>query len=65
LCRGGAADADLAPEAIDHVFLTGGSSQTPAVVKIFADLFGSQKINADGVFSSVADGLAELAREAG
>lgn len=59
------ADADLAPEAIDHVFLTGGSSQTPAVVKIFVDLFGSQKINADGVFSSVADGLAELAREAG
>lgn len=59
------AEADLAPEAIDHVFLTGGSSQTPAVVEIFATLFGPEKINADGVFSSVADGLAELSRQAG
>lgn len=59
------AEGNVAPEDIDHVFLTGGSSQTPAVVEIFANLFGTEKINAEGVFSSVADGLAELAREAG
>ncbi len=58
-------DAGTGPEGIDHVFLTGGSSQTPAARRIFTDLFGAETINADGVFSSVADGLAELAREAG
>jgi hypothetical protein len=41
--------------------MTGGSSQTPAVKNIFTGLFGTEKISGDGVFSSVADGLAELA----
>ena len=55
------AEAGITPDRIDHVFLTGGTSQTPAVNDIFINLFGAEKISGDGVFSSVADGLAELA----
>ena len=33
-------DADVATGDIDHVFLTGGTSQTPAVQNIFAELLG-------------------------
>lgn len=54
-------EAGITADQIDHVFMTGGSSQTPAVQDIFADLFGAEKISGGGVFSSVADGLAELA----
>lgn len=54
-------EAGIAADQIDHVFMTGGSSQTPAVKNLFAGLFGEEKISGGGVFSSVADGLAELA----
>ncbi|HWD56654.1 MAG TPA: Hsp70 family protein, partial [Stellaceae bacterium] len=47
-------------DAIDSVFLTGGSSFIPAVRRVFADRFGAQRL-ADGEnFQSVAYGLALL-----
>ena len=45
-------------EAIDEVFLTGGSSFVPAVRRIFEDRFGSGKIQTGNEFTSVAHGLA-------
>ena len=53
--------ADASSDQIDQVFLTGGTSYTPAVRKIFSDMFGDNKISGGGEFSSVADGLAEMA----
>lgn len=46
---------------IDQIFLTGGTSYTPAVRQIFIDMFGDDKISGGSEFSSVADGLAEMA----
>ncbi|MEA3181472.1 MAG: putative chaperone protein [Gammaproteobacteria bacterium] len=45
-------------DAIDHVFLTGGSAFVPAVRQLFADRFGVGKIAGGGEFTSVATGLA-------
>ena len=51
-------------DAIDHVFLTGGSAFVPAVRQLFADRFGADKIAGGGEFTSVATGLAlRAARE--
>lgn len=50
-------------EAVDRVFLTGGSSLVPAVRAIFAHRFGAAKLSAGGEFISVASGLAHRARE--
>ncbi|PKU22387.1 Hsp70 family protein [Telmatospirillum siberiense] len=50
-------------EAVDRVFLTGGSSLVPAVRDIFARRFGRGKLSAGGEFVSVASGLAHRARE--
>ena len=47
-------DNRVAADAIDSVFLTGGSSLIPAVRRVFADRFGAQRL-ADGEnFQSVA-----------
>ncbi len=53
--------ADVSAVDIDQVFMTGGTSYTPAVRKIFIDMFGEDKISGGSEFSSVADGLAEMA----
>jgi hypothetical chaperone protein len=45
-------------EAVDAVFLTGGSSFVPAVRRIFETRFGADKIRAGNEFTSVAHGLA-------
>ncbi len=58
------AQQQIAPERIDQVFMTGGTAHTPAVRRLFADLFGAEKIGSGGEFTSVADGLAELAHAA-
>ena len=50
--------AELAPDAIDHVFLTGGTSFVPAVRRLFDDRFGPERVTAGGEFVSVAEGLA-------
>jgi hypothetical chaperone protein len=54
-------DAGVTARQIDHVFMTGGTSQTPAVRDMFVGIFGEERITGEGVFNSVADGLAELA----
>ncbi|MEO7190913.1 MAG: Hsp70 family protein [Vicinamibacterales bacterium] len=54
-----------APDQIDRVFLTGGSSFVPAVRQIFIDRFGAEKITGGHELTSVATGLALCAaREA-
>ncbi len=57
-------DAALAPDAVDRVFLTGGTSLVPAVRRIFEERFGADRVIAGGEFVSVAEGLALMAREA-
>ncbi|SFK27019.1 Hsp70 family protein [Methylocapsa palsarum] len=65
---GGAMDATLkgarlAPEDIDAVFVTGGTSYVPAVRKLFATRFGEEKIHIGDAFQSVASGLALMAAD--
>ena len=50
--------ADLEASAVDHVFLTGGTSFVPAVRQLFETRFGAEKVTAGGEFVSVAEGLA-------
>jgi hypothetical chaperone protein len=58
-------DAALAPEQVDRVFLTGGTSLVPAVRRLFDARFGAQRVTAGGEFVSVAEGLALIAAEGG
>ena len=48
----------MKPEAIDRVFLTGGSSFVPAVREIFRKTFGGNKLAGGNELTSVATGLA-------
>jgi len=50
-------DANL----IDAVFLTGGSSQIPAVQRLFADKFGESRLRSGDAFTSVAEGMGRSA----
>lgn len=50
--------AEVLPDSIDAVFLTGGSSFVPAVRRIFAERFGDRKIRSGSEFTSIARGLA-------
>ena len=54
----------LAPEAIDRIFLTGGTSFVPAVRDLFHKRFDASKIETGGEFESIASGLALIGREA-
>src|ERR1700723_3858110 len=54
----------LKPDAIDSVFLTGGSSFVPAVLPIFSERFGADRIRMGDEFTSVARGLALRALDA-
>jgi len=47
-----------APEAVDKVFLTGGTSFVPAVRRIFTRRFDASKIESGGELLSIAHGLA-------
>ena len=58
------ADAGIAAEAVDRVFLTGGTSLVPAVQRLFENRFGAGRIEAGGEFVSVAEGLALMGRDA-
>ncbi len=53
--------ADVLSGQIDQVFMTGGTSYTPAVRQIFIEMFEEDKISGGNEFSTVADGLAEMA----
>jgi hypothetical chaperone protein len=55
--------ANLRPQDIDRVFLTGGTSFVPAVRAIFSDRFGASRLSAGGEFVSVAEGLALIGRD--
>ena len=57
------ADANLAPEGIDRVFLTGGSSLVPAVRAIFHRRFEPSRIETGAELESIASGLALIGRE--
>jgi hypothetical chaperone protein len=48
----------IAPQEVDRVFLTGGSSLVPSVRRIFESRFGPEKIRTGDEFTSVARGLA-------
>lgn len=58
-------EAQMAPEEIDRVFLTGGTSFVPAVRRLFINRFGAEKLSAGGEFVSVAEGLALIGRDRG
>ena len=57
------APAEVLPNQIDSVFVTGGSSFVPVVRRIFAERFGAQKIRTGSEFTSIARGLALRALE--
>lgn len=57
------ASTAIAPEQIDAVFVTGGSSLVPAVRQIFAARFGAERLRSGGELTSVASGLALRAQD--
>ncbi|HEX5264351.1 MAG TPA: Hsp70 family protein [Phenylobacterium sp.] len=57
------ASANLAPEGVDRVFLTGGSSLVPAVRAIFHRRFEPSRIETGAELESIASGLALMGRE--
>lgn len=52
------AAASMTPQAVDKVFLTGGTSFVPAIQRLFAARFGAANIVAADQFESIAQGLA-------
>ncbi|MEJ7934433.1 Hsp70 family protein [Sphingobium sp. AN558] len=58
------ARANVTPDAIDRVFLTGGSSLIPAIRAIFVARFGAERIATGGELTSIAHGLALIGQEA-
>jgi len=58
------AKANVAPDAIDRVFLTGGSSLIPAIRRIFQARFGQDRLATGGELTSIAHGLALIGEEA-
>jgi hypothetical chaperone protein len=58
------AKANVAPDTIDRVFLTGGSSLIPAIRNIFRARFGQDRLATGGELTSIAHGLALIGEEA-
>ena len=54
------AEAGLADDAVDRVFLTGGTALVPAVRQLFERRFGAARVAGGGEFVSVAEGLAMI-----
>lgn len=57
------ARAGVEADAIDHVFLTGGSSLIPAVRALFSTRFGEARIRSGDELTSIAHGLALIGQE--
>jgi hypothetical chaperone protein len=57
------ARAGLAPDDLDRIFLTGGSSFVPAVRRLFVDRFGPERIEGGSELVSIAAGLALIGAE--
>lgn len=55
--------AGVVPQAIDRVFLTGGSSLIPAIRAMFERRFGVERIARGGELTSIAHGLALIGLE--
>lgn len=55
--------AGVAADAIDRVFLTGGSSLIPAIRALFDRRFGAERIATGGELTSIAHGLALIGDE--
>ncbi|WP_034990920.1 Hsp70 family protein [Beijerinckia mobilis] len=55
--------AQVKADAIDAVFLTGGTSYVPAVRGLFVERFGEKRVYIGDAFQSVASGLALLAAD--
>ena len=49
--------------AIDRVFLTGGTSLTPRIRRLFAERFGEERIATGGELTSIAHGLALIGQQ--
>lgn len=52
------ARSGLGPDAVDRVFLTGGSSLVPAIRRLFVERFGAERLRSAEPFESIASGLA-------
>ncbi len=50
--------SELEPDAVDRVFLTGGTSFVPAIRRLFAERFGEERLTSADQFESIAYGLA-------
>ena len=57
------ARAAVPPEAIDRVFLTGGSSLIPATRAMFERRFGTERMATGGELTSIAHGLALIGEQ--
>lgn len=55
--------AGTGPNAIDRVFLTGGSSLIPCIKRLFTDRFGAGRIATGGELTSIAHGLALIGQQ--
>ena len=56
-------DAGVGVDAIDHVFLTGGSSLIPAVRRLFEERFAADRIASGDELTSIAHGLALIGQQ--
>ena len=56
--------AGVAAEGIDRVFLTGGTSLTPRIRRLFATRFGEARLATGGELTSIAHGLALIGQQA-
>jgi hypothetical chaperone protein len=57
------AASKVAADGIDRVFLTGGTSLTPAIRAMFVRRFGEEAIASGGELTSIAHGLALIGQE--
>ena len=55
--------AGIAASDIDRVFLTGGTSLTPCIRRLFTDRFGEDRIASGGELTSIAHGLALIGQQ--
>ena len=55
--------AEVAADAVDRVFLTGGTAFVPAVRRLFEQRFGAERVSGGGEFVSVAEGLVQIGRD--
>jgi hypothetical chaperone protein len=57
------ARAGVGPEAVDRVFLTGGTSLVPRIRRLFEERFGAERIASGNELTSIAHGLALIGLE--